>query len=376
MRFVTIAVKNLARRPGRSLLTVAGLAVAIAAVVSLVGAAESLEKSYLALYESRGGDLVVQRRGGAVQVSRGMSESFGNRIRALPQAGVVTGGLLDIVSFEDQGLYTVFVEGLPQNDEAVLGRIKVLSGRRLESSDKDCVMLGRILAANLGKRAGETVEIYARKFPVVGVYETSNVYENGSVFMRLADLQRQIDRPGQVTGFLVQANPPGDAAAIAALQREIEKLDPSVAAIPCAEFVRSVSQLQVTHTISWVISSMAGLIGALGVLNTMAINVFERRAEIGALRAMGWRKSRVVRLILNESLALAVLGLVVGIPCGIGLMYFMEHWHVTSSLVQGSASLATIGKAALMAAAMATIGALLPALRSASVPPVKALRGS
>ena len=141
-------------------MTVAGLAVAIAAVVSLVGAAESLENSYLALYESRGGDLVVQRRGGAVQVSRGMSESFGNRIRTLPQAGVVTGGLLDIVSFEDQGLYTVFVEGLPQDDEAVLGRIKVLSGRRLESSDKDCVMLGRVLAANIGKRAGETVEIY------------------------------------------------------------------------------------------------------------------------------------------------------------------------------------------------------------------------
>ena len=229
----------------------------------------------------------MQRGGGAVQVSRGMSESFGNRIRALPQAGVVTGGLLDMVSFEDQGLYTVFVEGLPQNDEAVLGRIKVLSGRRLVS-DKDCVMLGRIRAANLGKRAGETVkEIYVRQFPVVGVYETSNVYENGSVFMRLADLQRQIDRPGQVTGFLVQANPPGDAAAIAALQGEIEKLNPSVAAIPCAEFVRSVSQLQVTHTISWVISSMAGLIGALGVLNTMAINVFERWRRNRALRAMG-----------------------------------------------------------------------------------------
>jgi putative ABC transport system permease protein len=376
MRFVTIAVKNLVRRPGRSLLTAAGLAVAVAAVVSLVGAAESLERSYLSLYETRGADLVVQRRGGAVQISRGINESFGEKIRALTQAGVVTGGLLDIVSFEDRGLYTVFVEGIPPNDESVLKRMKLLSGRRLETSDKNCVMLGRVLAANLGKRAGETVEIYARKFPVVGVYETSNVYENGSVFMPLADLQRQIDRPGQVTGFLVQARPAGDATAITALKREIEALDPSVAAIPCAEFVQTVSQLQVTRAISWIISTMAGLIGALGVLNTMAINVFERRGEIGALRAMGWRKSRVVRLILNESLALAGVGLAVGIPCGIGLMFFMGQWHVTSSLVQGSVSLATIGKAALMAAAMATIGALLPALRSAAVPPVQALRGS
>jgi putative ABC transport system permease protein len=376
MRFVTIAVKNLVRRPGRSLLTAAGLAVAVAAVVSLVGAAESLERSYLGLYETRGADLVVQHRGGAVQISRGINEKFGDKIRALPQAGVVTSGLLDIVSFEDRGLYTVFVEGIPPNDEAVLKRMKVLSGRRLESSDKNCVMLGRVLAANLGKKSGETVEVYARKFPVVGVYETSNVYENGSVVMPLADLQRQIDRPGQVTGFLVQAKPAGDPAAIAALKHAIEALDSNVAAIPCAEFVQSVSQLQVTRAISWVISAMAGLIGALGVLNTMAINVFERRAEIGALRAMGWRKSRVVRLILNESLALAGVGLLVGIPSGIGLLFFMEQWHVTASLVQGNVSLATIGKAAAMAAIMATVGALLPALRSAAIPPVQALRGS
>ena len=206
----------------------------------------------------------MQRRGGAVQISRGINESFGEKIRGLTQAGVVTGGLLDIVSFEDRGLYTVFVEGIPPNDESVLKRMKVLSGAGLETSDKNCVMLGRVLAANLGKRAGETVEVYARKFPVVGVFETSNVYENGSVFMRLADLQRQIDRPGQVTGFLVQARPAGDAAAITALKREIEALDSSVAAIPCAEFVQSVSQLQVTRAISWIISTMAGLIGAPG----------------------------------------------------------------------------------------------------------------
>jgi putative ABC transport system permease protein len=121
---------------------------------------------------------------------------------------------------------------------------------------------------------------------------------------------------------------------------------------------------------------MAGLIGALGVLNTMAITVFERQAEIGALRAMGWRRTRVVRLILNESLALAAVALAIGIPCGFGLMFFMGKWHVTSSLIQGGPSARTIGEAVVMAAAMATIGALVPAVRIASVSPVRALRGT
>ena len=71
MRCLTIAAKNLRRRPVRSLLTAAGLAVAVAAIVALVGVAESFESSFLSLYTQRGADLVVQRRGGAVQLSKG-----------------------------------------------------------------------------------------------------------------------------------------------------------------------------------------------------------------------------------------------------------------------------------------------------------------
>jgi len=375
MWFVTIAAKNLVRRPTRTLLTIAGLAIAVATVVSLVGAAESLERSYLALHVSRGADLVVQRQGGMIQITRGIAESFGDRIRTLPQAGRVIGGLLDLVAFEDRGLYMVIVEGTDPND-IVMGRVEMTSGRRLHAGDENCVMLGRVLASNLGKLAGDTVEIYAHRFRVVGVFEALSVYENGAVFMPLADLQREMDRPGQVTGFLVQANPPGDSAAIAALKRRIESLDRHVAAVPCAEFVRSVSQMQVTRVMSWIIAGITGLIGSLGVLNTMAMSVFERRAEIGALRAMGWRRTRVVRLILNESFVLAAAGLAIGLPCGASLICFLSRWHVTSNLVQGNVSARTIGEAVLMAAVMATVGALYPALRIARVPPVESLRGA
>ena len=77
MRRITISWKNLRRRPARSLLTVTGLAVAVASVVALVGVAESFETSFLALYTHRGADLVVQRRGGTVQLSKGISPVAG-----------------------------------------------------------------------------------------------------------------------------------------------------------------------------------------------------------------------------------------------------------------------------------------------------------
>src|SRR5580692_1332198 len=111
MRCLTIAAKNLRRRPVRSLLTAAGLAAAVAAIVALVGVAESLESSFLSLYTEQGTDLVVQRRGGAVQLSKGIPHSMGDRIRALPGAGRVIGGLMDMIAFEDQDLFMVIVNG-------------------------------------------------------------------------------------------------------------------------------------------------------------------------------------------------------------------------------------------------------------------------
>jgi putative ABC transport system permease protein len=373
MRCLTIAAKNLRRRPVRSLLTIAGLAAAVAAIVALVGVAESFESSFLALYTQRGADLVVQRRGGAVQLSKGVPLKLGQQIRTLPGAGPVIGGLMDMVAFEDHDLFMVIVNGWAP-DCPVLDRVKIKSGRRLEAGDKNCVMLGRILAATLGKQAGDTVEIYAQPFRVVGVFESFSVYENGAVFMLLDDLQRQMDRPGQVTGYIVQADPPGDEQAIAALRTQIEALDPEIAATPCAEFVGSLNQMRVTRVMSWVISAVACLMGAFGILNTMAMSVFERRTEIGAFRAMGWQTWRVVVLIVEESLLLAVIGSILGIAGGSLAIFGLAHWHVTAGLVQGDLPLRAVGEGIAMAAVMAVLGAAYPALRFARLAPVEALR--
>jgi putative ABC transport system permease protein len=375
MRRITIPWKNLRRRPARSLLTVTGLAVAVASVVALVGVAESFETSFLALYTHRGADLVVQRRGGTVQLSKGVPLSLGERIRRLPCAGQVIGGLMDMVAFEERDLFMVIVNGW-EPDCPVLDRVKVTGGRRLRAGDKNCVMLGRILAANLGKKPGDTVDVYSQPFRVVGVFESFSVYENGAVFMLLDDLQRQMDRPGQVTGYIVQANPPGDSAATAELARQIESLDHEVAATPCAEFVSSLNQMRVTRTMAWLIAAIACAIGSLGVLNTMAMSVFERRCEIGSLRAMGWRTSCVIRLIVGESLMLATAGAAAGVVIGLAGIVVLAHWHVTSGLVQGDISYRAIGEGVLTAAAMAVVGAAYPALRIARMPPVEALRGS
>ena len=131
------------------------------------------------------------------------------------------------------------------------------------------------------------MELYSQRFEVVGVFDSFSVYESGAVFMLMEELQQQMDRPGQATGFVVQVVPAGDARVIERCARDIEALDPAIAATPCAEFVRSLKQMQVTRAMSWVAAVIAALIGVIGVLNTMAMSVLERRAEIGAFRWAG-----------------------------------------------------------------------------------------
>src|SRR3954467_686390 len=130
MRMWQIAQKNLWRRPVRSVLTAAALAIAVAAVVALVGVSESLESSFLDLYLQRGADLVVQRRGGAVQLSKGIKLSVGDEIRKISGVKEVIGSLMDLISFEDRDLFMVIVNGWEVNCP-VLDRVHILAGRRL-----------------------------------------------------------------------------------------------------------------------------------------------------------------------------------------------------------------------------------------------------
>ncbi len=126
---------------------------------------------------------------------------------------------------------------------------------------------------------------------------------------------------------------------------------------------------------SWVAAVIAAVIGAIGVLNTMAMSVLERRPEIGAFRAMGWRKRQVVQLIVTESLLLAAAGAMLGTALGLSVLSGLSHLRATSGLVQGDWPISAIVEGTLLAFLMAALGAVWPALRVTAEQPVEALLG-
>src|SRR5687767_14430345 len=101
MRFLTFVLKNVARRPLRSGLTVFAVAIAVGAVVALVGVSTQFERTFLRLYESAGIDLVVVRAGLRQRLTSTLDQQLQSRIQAIPGVKAAIPALIDVVSFED-----------------------------------------------------------------------------------------------------------------------------------------------------------------------------------------------------------------------------------------------------------------------------------
>lgn len=372
MWFVTFVIKSLLRQPARSSFTAIGIGLAVAATVSLVGISRGFEQSYLELYSKRGVDLVVQRSGRTEQVTSTLDERVGDCIRDLPGVYEVIGGLVDVVSFEEADLYVVIVNGWPP-DSPIFDQIKILSGRQLYDSDEDAVMLGRVLAGNLGKVVGEHVELYGKQFDVVGIFESTSVYENGSVVIPLEVLQRLTDRAHEVTGFTVEATPGATQDEIEELKQQIQHLDPSLNVLASGEFVASITQIRTARAMAWITSTVAMVLGGIGVLNTMAMSVYERTREFGLLRALGWPRLRVVRTILAESVLLALAGAALGSLAGLILPRLLAQVRAMSGLIEGNIDPVVVMQGVAIALLMGLAGAAYPAYWGASLRPIDAL---
>ena len=380
MHFSGLIVHNLARRKVRSALTCLGVALAVATVVSLVGFSSGLEQSSEEIYQGRSIDLVVTRAGVTQRLTSNLDEQLAGRLKSVPGVREVNPSLTDIVSFGEGSLVGIPVHGWPAEGFAIES-LAVTRGNRLSKGDEFGVMLGESLAAVLAKEVGGLVEIELQKFRVVGIFAGTNVYENMSAVVRLADLQKLMDRPDQVTEFqLILA--PGLAedrqrldvvrAKIEALADERGQRD-GLAAQPVREFVEGSTEMGLARAMSWGTSAIAVFIGSLGMWNTMMMSVLERTQEIGLLKALGWQPQRIIKMVVFEALLLCLAGAALGVVGGWLVTHLFAESSALKGLLRPAVSQGALAASLILAALMGIFGSALPAMRAARLSPVEAL---
>ncbi len=359
------ALRSILRQPVRTLLTVIGIGIAMLSIVLMGAMGEGMMDAISGLTMSGGAHLVGSETDASVDLSK-IDESAVRRIAALPGVRSAEGFLTGYTMLGDLPFFIVFgyqPRGLMIQD------FKIVAGEPLQTGRQ--ILLGRVAAQNLGREVGQTVRIFESSFRVVGIYETGIPLQDGAGIIALRDAQRLFGQSGKVSFMGVWLDDPQQAEDIIAL---IESRHPEVALSPASEFTENLTDMQMMEGMVWGISLMALVVGGLGMTNTMVMSVFERTREIGVLRALGWRKRRVLGMIVREAVMLSLLGGAVGITAGVALGYGLNLIPEVQGFLEMQYTPALILQAFGTTLALGLIGGIYPAWRAANLQPVEALR--
>lgn len=376
MRFYSFVLKNVFRRRVRSSLTVIGMAVAVGAVVALVGISSGFERSFMAIYKQQKVDIIVQQRGVKQKLTSVLEAKLEDEIAKIPGVKGINSGLVDFTSMDELGPVGVLVQGWEPKSPLMQALNILPGGHLLTYDDNKGVLLGERLATSLDKKVGDKLSLFdGEEYTVMGIFRSKTVYENGSMTVLLKDLQRFMGREGQVSGFAIVVDDASkDKESIERIRADIEKLGKSLEATPTTEFVEGTQEIQFVHAMAWVTSAVALVIGAVGMLNTMVMSVFERTREIGILRAIGWGRSRVVRMILLESVLLSLAGGILGTAGAVGLTHLLASQPAVAGMVDPYVAPWVIAQGFMIALCVGLLGAAYPAYRGAQLLPTEALR--
>ncbi len=389
MYFVTFLAKNLLRRRTRTLLTVLGLAVAVAAVVAMMAVGDNIETAVERSFESRRVDLIVQQAGRSGGLNSDFGEAFVEQARALPGIAAVAEGVINLIDVtrasgsSDQ----VMIQGW-KADNFGYADLTVTAGRRLAAGDRRKVMLGTTLAGNLRKTAGDTI-VFGRddpddpsnRYEVVGVFHSPVVFEQGAAIVPIEDARALTGM--RVTGFSVRvARTPGvdHDATVEDVRTRIDALrDPSdptarLSAQRPESYVNNLSHLKMLRAVSWLVSALGLVVGVIGMLNTMIMSVVERTQEIGILRAVGWPPSRVVGMVLGESVLLGIAAATLGTLGAVAATYVLTLMPPVNGFIEAGVAPRVAVRGFGLTVLIGLFGGLYPAVRAARLLPTEALR--
>jgi len=371
MTFFRIALKNILRRKLRTSLTLCGVGMGIAAFVALVGFSRSFEREWLKIYESAGTDIAVVQK---TFLNTSVDASVGDKLRTLPEIADAEPMILNMMDLTPE--INAVVYGMPEHSYE-MDTLTMTQGRRFHDGAPE-VILGEILAENLGKKASDRIEIQSAPFQVTGVFHGSSALETGGAVMSITSLQKLADLGDKVTAFHVRLKPGAPAESldqrIQRARKTIESALPGLKAVPASDRAANNQLVGLARSTAWGTSLIALFIGALGITNTMAMSVFERTKEIGVLRALGWKRHRIMKLILTEASVIGFIGGILGLLAGWGVLRVLAALPQTATIGFGSIPFMHAVESLLIAVLIGLASGFMPAWRGARLSPVEALR--
>jgi putative ABC transport system permease protein len=368
MIFFKLIVTNLRRHRIRSLISVAGIAFSVSAMLTVVTILQGAIGMFSGILSSDSEIIVFERNVSDLFFSNVPATAL-EEIAGWPMVRRADPVLFGIVSSADHPIITCF--GVTADDARIRKAIWIQGDRFAFGQHSDDVVLGERAAEFLGARLGQQVPIGHGVFHVIGILKTANGFEDGGVFMPLSSAQSFFHKEGTSSVITVKLRGKDDAALF---NSKVKEKFPDLIALEDAEFTRSYSQFKILKATAWAVGGCGLLLGGLGVANTMIMSVFTRIREIAILRVNGFSHVQVAGMIFGESAVVSLLGAALGLLTGTCLLVALKEVPALHGYVDVSVQPVVMVIVVLLALSTGIAGALYPAAYAMRIRAVEALR--
>ncbi len=359
---------NLLRRWARTTLTALGVAVGVTTIVALLAVTGGLSRSAGDLSHLGRADFGVFQAGLADLTASSLPDSVVPRIEALP--GVAAAVPVQIVAHAVAADSSVLLFGA-EPSSFLTRRLVLTAGRPPHGAE---LFVGFGAASRLHVAPGRVLVVGGRRFPVAGIYRSGISLEDSGVVLPLATTQRLAHRPGEVSMVAISIAPGHRETQVEA---QVQRAIPGTLALgDPGEVARVDTNSRIITQAAIIIAVLALLLGAVVVINTMAMAVIERRREFGVLAALGWSRPRIARLILGESLAISLTGAAIGLVLGALASELVVHALAAATFVAPYVSPWVLARGLLVGLALGVLGAMFCVWQVMRVPLLRAINRS
>ncbi len=367
-RYTPLVLKQIIRHRTRSLLTIAGVAIAMFLFIAI----QTLQRSVHEATSVAAGDttLIVYRANRFCPATSRLPEHYGDRIMrmegvssAVPFMITVNncGASLDVITY--RGVPADQLELLSRNWEVIDGSLRAWHDR------SDAAVLGERLARRRGFQVGDSFEAAGVTVNVAAIIQSTEAQDQNVAYVQLPFLQQATPAgsPGIVTGFAVRVDDPVRLETVAGriddeFRHDVEPTHTSPEKAFIAQAGADVVNLVgFTHYLGW-----GCLIAVLALIaNAIVLSVQDRIREHAVLQTLGFRSGLIARLILMEGLIVGIIGGLLGTAGAAMLVHYGQFTLSNEGLhILVSLDPATLGVGLALAAGVGVLAGLVPALQA------------